>query len=246
MVRPMRAGVVGPGRREVEGLQQEDEEQVQAEKEVREYERRRTLAGGSLAGGVGAGAAPRAPPIRGGSAGSAAAPPPPLGAPPARLALALGGPGWSAASSQASRASWPSPDVRAMVKALDLRPSEGGYVPPPPPSPPPNLESKLFAPDTGDNKWGGAVLALPSQVLGAPPSQVGGPHAAVAKGLEQQVDKAEWSLVTEGGDASKGASVASTPDSDAEMDALVERTYAKQQYHKLCDQQRELIEHERK
>ena len=66
-----------------------------------------------------------------------------------------------------------------MVKALDLRPSEGGYIPPPPPGPPPNLESKLFAPDTGDNKWGGAVLALPSQVLGAPPSQVGGPHAAV-------------------------------------------------------------------
>ena len=74
---------------------------------------------------------------------------------------------------------------------------------------------------------------------------MGGPRAAVAKGLEQQVDMAEWTLVHEGGDASKGASVASTPDSDAEMDALVEQTYAKQQCHKLCDQQRQLIEHER-
>ena len=57
---------------------------------------------------------------------------------------------------------------------------------------------------------------------------MGGPHAAVAKGLEQQVDRAEWSLVHEGGDASKGVSATSTPDSDAEVDALAGKTIEKQ------------------
>ena len=94
-----------------------------------------------------------------------------------------------------------------------------------------------------DNKWGGAVLALPSQVLGAPPSQVGGPHAAVAKGLEQRVAEAEWSLVPAGDDASKGALATSTPDSDADVDALAGKTIKRQQYHQFCDQQEELLRH---
>ena len=130
----------------------------------------------------------------------------------------------------------------AMVRAYNFRPF-GGAVPPPPAGPPPDLKSRLFAPDSENSEWGGALLALPSQVLGAPPSQVGGPHAAVAKGLEQQVDRAEWSLVHEGGDASKGVSAASTPDSDAEMDALVGKSIERQQYHQFCDQQQELYKH---
>ena len=35
----------------------------------------------------------------------------------------------------------------------------------------------------------------------------------------------------------------STTDSDAEVDALVAQTYAREQYHSLSDHQRELIEH---
>ena len=90
---------------------------------------------------------------------------------------------------------------------------------------------------------GGALIALPSQVLRAPPSQVGGPHAAVAQGLESQVDAAEWSVVHEGGDASRGGSAASTPDSDAEVDALVGKTIEKQKYNQFCEQQQELCQH---
>ena len=229
------------------------------------------------------------------------------------MALACGGPGWSAASSQASQVSGPSPAVKAMVKAFDPTPVFVDSVPPPPAGPPPSLEECMFGPDHGDNKWGGAVLALPSQVLGGRPSQPavaashrGGdfqaayavgpqraadktkaqpkdPHAAIdlvknppgvsstqpwPKGpppdprnsmefaqqalaqarLERRVDQAEWSMVAEGGDeeggdASKDAAVSSTPDSDAEVDMLVERAFAKEQYHQFCDQQEELLRH---
>ena len=44
---------------------------------------------------------------------------------------------------------------------------------------PSDLESQLFAPDTENSVRGGEVQALPSQVLQARPSQVGGPHAAI-------------------------------------------------------------------
>ena len=155
----------------------------------------------------------------------------------------MGGPGWSAASSQASQASWPSSDVKAMIQAFDLRPGAVQPAPPPPAGPPPSLETCMFGPDHGNNKWGGAVLALPSQVLGARPSQVGGPHAAVDL-AKNPPGTSSSQPVAEGGDASKVASVSSTPDSDAEVDALVERTFAREQYHRLCDQQRELIMHE--
>ena len=35
----------------------------------------------------------------------------------------------------------------------------------------------------------------------------------------------------------------STTDSDAEVDALVAQTYAREQYHRLSDHQQELLEH---
>ena len=50
------------------------------------------------------------------------------------------------------------------------------------PASPADLEAQLFAPNTEDSPRGGDVIALPSQVLQARPSQVGGPHAAVALG----------------------------------------------------------------
>ena len=154
------------------------EEIAKAEKLIQDYEQRHNLAGGSLLGRVGTGAAPCAPPAQGALAGPAAAPPPPPGSPPPALED-------KAQSQAAGSQSSPRDSVYAMVRAYNLRPFEGA-APPPPAGPPPDLESRLFAPDSENSEWGGELLALPSQVLLARPSQVGGPRAAVAKEKEQR------------------------------------------------------------
>ena len=66
--------------------------------------------------------------------------------------------------------------------------------------------------------------------------EAAGPHAAVAKGLEPQVDASEWAAVHEGGDDSSSGE-------SGETGAAVRKAIEKQKYNQFCEQQQELYKH---